>query len=252
MLVVTPLLGGCAEHTVSIAFDPMIGDEFQYRSEITTVVDRPVDGEHTHTEESSVLDATETVTAVSDTDVTLDVALERDGAPARTYTSRYDRGDRLTAIDLIEGVPAEAIGYDLTTDLPADLTSPPAGPLRPGQRWEIERVLDTGDEPLRITGVGTVESLGVVDGRDIATVVIEVEIPVRSEITFPNATVVLDGWQRTRSVAVYDLAEGALVTDESTIEGDVDGLILPPPNVNDEPKAATVVYSIDVVTNRVF
>ncbi len=240
-------VAACGDDTVAIRFDPEVGDEYRFRSEIASTVERTIDGETTTETDDAVLRASEVVTDVGDEEVTLEVTLERDGADVRTYEARYDRGDRLSTIDLVEGVPAATVGLALDTDLPSDIASPPDGPLFPGAKWNIERPL--GD--LTITGHGAVVELGVEDGREFAVVEIELTVPVESEIETTDGVVTVSGSQSSRSRATYDLGDGAVRRDETDIEGLVDIVVEPPSGVDASPVTGTIDFEISVRTRRV-
>lgn len=252
LLALAAAMGGCDEHTVAIRFDPDVGDRYRFRSEVTTEVARTLDGETTVERDESVLDATELVVAVDDEEIRLDVTLARDGATQRSYEVRVDRGDRLTAIDLVEGVPADALGLDVITDLPADIASPPAEPLEPGARWAIERTLAVDDEnPVTVDGWGRVESLGVVDGHDVAVIIVELRLPVRRTIDTVDGVVTVEGVQTSRSRTTYDLDEGAARSDDTEIRGEIDVLVRPPADIEAAPVSGRILYEVTTRTTRV-
>ncbi len=246
------LLIACDPQTVSIRFDPAVGDSYRFRSDISTRVERTIDGETVTEDDDSVLDATERVIAVDDDEITAEVTLERDGATRRTYEVRFDRGDRLTAIDLVEGVPAEALGLDLANDLPADVASPPAGPLEPGATWTIERTFEVAGQPNPVTvrGRGRIDSLGVVDGNDVAVVEVELTVPIWSTIDTTDGVVTVRGTQHSSSRTTYDLADGAARGDRTEISGDLDVVVEPPPGIIADPVRGTIGYRVQTRTER--
>lgn len=252
-LVLTGVLTACEPHTIDLGFEPTVGDTFRFRSTIRTEVDRSVEGRSEDPiSEESVLEATETVTDVDDEGVTMDVSIRRDGAPARDYTARFAHGQHLTAADLIEGTTADAVGMDLAANLPSDLSSPPPGPLEPGQRWTIEREVATEHVPIVVTGQGRVRTLAVHDGHDVALVEVELVVPIRSVIDHPNGLVHLEGRQISRSHTTYDLTEGTVRHDRTTIDGDVSWNLEPPPGVEAVPLPGTIAYTISTNTQRVY
>ena len=254
-LALLPALGlaGCDPATVGIRFDPSVGDTYRFRSDISTRVVRTIDDETTVEDADSVLDATEVVTAVDDDEITVAVTLERDGATQRSYEVRFDRGDRLTAIDLVEGVPADALGLDLANDLPADIASPPAGPLEPGETWEIRRVVEVAGQPdpIVVEGLGRVDSLGVVDGNDVAVVVVDLSVPIRSVIETSDGTVTVVGSQSSSTRTTYDLDDGAAREDRTDITGDVNVVVQPPAGVEADPVEGEIRYEIETQTVRI-
>lgn len=251
LVVALFVAAACEPHTVVIRFDPEVGDGYRFRSDISTRVVQTIDDETTVEDADSVLDATEIVTAVDD-EITVAVTLERDGATQRSYEVRFDRGDRLTAIDLVEGVPADALGLDLANDLPADIASPPAGPLESGATWTIERSVEAAGQPARVVrGRGRIDSLGVVDGNDVAVVVVELTVPILSTIDTPDGRVSVRGLQTSTSRTTYDLADGAARQDRTDIEGDVDVVVQPPTGIVAEPVRGTIDYRVETRTQRV-
>jgi len=251
--VLTLGLAACEPSTVAVRFEPEVGDVQRFRAEVRTEVERELDGEVTRDSSRALLDATQTVREVGDDEVLVRVAVRRDDAPTRTVDVRLDRASRLRAIDLIEGVPAEALGIDVTADLPADISSPPAGPLEPGARWTIERPvrLDDLPRPVVVRGRGRIDSLGVEDGREVAVAVVELEVPVRSVVSTDDGAVRLVGVQRTRSETAYDLADGAPRRDRTVTEGDLGLIAEPPPGIAAVPVEGRLGYRVVTRTTRV-
>lgn len=247
------LLVACDPHTVSIRFDPAVGDTYRFRSDISTRVERTIDDETVTEDDDSTLDATERVIAVNADEITVAVTLERDGATQRTYEVRFDRGDRLTAIDLVEGVPAEALGLDLATDLPADVASPPTGPLEPGATWTIERTFEVAGQPDQVTvrGRGRVDSLGVIDGHEVAVVEVDLTVPIWNTIETTDGVVTVRGTQQSSSRTTYDLADGAARGDQTEISGELDVVVDPPSGVVADPVEGTIRYRVQTRTERV-
>ena len=251
-LAVAASLTGCEEHTVAVRFEPEVGDVYRFRAEVETDVVRDLDGEVSEQSDAAELEATQTVRSVGDDEVVVRVALRRDGAPPRTVDVRLDRASRLTAIDLIEGVPAEALGIDVSTDLPADISSPPTGPLEPGDRWVIDRQVRIGElaRPVTVRGRGRITALGVEDGHEVAVAVVELDVPVRTVVDADGGPVRLVGVQHTRSETAYDLADGAMRRDRTTTEGDVALIAEPPPGIDAAPLRGELDYRIVTRTTR--
>lgn len=237
---------------MAVRFEPEVGDVYRFRAEVETEVVRTVDGVTATEADAATLDATQTVQAVADEEVLVRIALRRDQAAPRTVDVRLDRASRLTAIDLVEGVPAEALGLDVAMDLPADIGSPPTGRLEPGDRWEILREVSLGGlaRPVLVRGRGRIDSLGVEDGRDVAVAVVELEVPVRTILDDDAGRVRLVGTQRTTSETAYDLADGAMRRDRTTTEGAVEVIAEPPAGVDAEPLRGDIEYRIVTRTRR--
>ena len=245
-------VAGCGEHTVAVRFEPEVGDVYRFQSDVETEVVRTIEGVTTVDSDAATLDATQTVQAVADDEVLVRIALRRDDAAPRTVDVRLDRASRLTAIDLVEGVPAEALGLDVAMDLPADVGSPPTGPLEPGDRWEILREVSLGglSRPVLVQGRGRIDSLGVEDGREVAVAVVDLDVPVRTILETTDGRVRLVGTQRTTSETAYDLADGALRRDRTTTEGTVEVIAEPPAGVDAAPLRGDIEYRIVTSSRR--
>src|SRR5204862_2326468 len=95
----------------------------------------------------------------------VEVQLSRDGIGARAFVMRFDRAAQLTAVESVEGIPAEALGnLGLAEIFPAAAGAPPDRRLRPGDRWPIDDhvQLPGMTAPARLTGEGSLVELGVV------------------------------------------------------------------------------------------
>lgn len=246
------VVGACEPSSVAVQFDPAVGDTYRLRSDIETDVSRTIADETTSERTTSRLDATERVTAVDDESVEVEVTVERDGGTPRTYEVQFDPTGRLSAIDLIEGVPVDALGLDLATDLPSDISSPPPGPLEPSTAWTIERIIDNGTDPsFTVTGSGRVTSFGVEDGIEVAVVEVEVRVPLRSVVDTVDGRVAVRGRQTVRSRTTYDIEDGTARTDRTEIVGAVDVIVEPPVGIVAPPVPGRIEFTIDAVTRRV-
>ncbi len=244
-------LGACEPGTVEVRFRPEVGDEFRFRSEVSTTATRVVDGRAETTTERAVLDATETVTGIDDGVVAVSVTVARDGGTPRTFEVTLDRSARLADVDLVEGVPVEALGLELGADLPPGVGSPPPGPLAPGTRWIVEEPLDVpGGDPVVVRGRGEVVGLGVEDGVEVAVAEVVLEVPVRATVEADEGSVTLVGTQTSRAETAYDLSDGALHRETTVVTGVVDLLVAPPPGIGAAPVRGTLDYRIEARTLR--
>lgn len=236
---------------MAIRFDPEIGDRYRFVSDVTTSVVREIDGVTERSQETARLVADESVVAVDDDEVTVEVTVTRDANAPRTFEVRLDRASRLTAIDLIEGVPAAALGIDVGADVPSDVASPPEGPLEPGMRWQVEAPAPGGVDARSITGHGRIRALGVEDDVEVAIAEVSLVVPIRSVVTTADGRVTIVGEQTIESETAYDLADGAARRDTTTIDGSVTLIVEPPLGVEAAPVEGTVDYEITTSTRRV-
>src|SRR5205085_12067235 len=143
----------------------------------------------------------------------VEVRLERQGGGERTFIMRFDRAAQLTAVESVEGIPAEVLGsLGLSEIFPAAAGAPPARPLRPGDHWVIDDQVQLAgmDAPTRLAGAGHLVQLGVVDGHKTATVSSTTTLPLTSTSATSDGVQTLTGTQITTITVVYDLADGSV------------------------------------------
>lgn len=242
LAVAAPACGG--DGTVELAFRPAAGDALVYetRVESTTVTDR-ADRPPEVRRDRTRLDVVQEIIETGDDGVLAEVSLSRPGTAVRTFVVRFDRAAQLTDVELVEGIPAAALGeLGLSAIFPPGAGAPPDTPLAPGDRWEIddEVALDGQPEPSRLTGEGRLVSLGVEDGHDTATVHTTTRLPVQSSSTSTRGGPTLAGVQVTEVTATYDLADGALRRADSVTTATYRLLLSPPAGTGGAPIEGTL------------
>jgi hypothetical protein len=231
--VVALVTTGCRDDHVTITYQPRPGASFTYAIHVASTTtdvfpDRPTsqpprvpaDFVASH----RVLDAKDGTTRV-------EVRLAREGLGERTFVMRFDRAAQLTAVESVEGIPAEALGsLGLSEIFPAAAGAPPDRPLRPGDHWTIDDQVQLAgmDAPARLTGAGHLVQLGVVDGHKTATVASATTLPLISTSTTADGVQTLTGTQTTTITVVYDLADGSVRHSNAATTGHFDVLLRPP------------------------
>jgi hypothetical protein len=219
VICMTLLLVACRPDTVRISFTPPPNATYRYdvhvravtRSTLgTTAPRRSVD--------DFVLHAEHRVVAAGAHDTELEVRLTIPGVGQRTFTADFDRGAQLSRIQSIEGVPAEALGQlGLSEILPGAAGAPPQRPLAPGDRWKINSPAAVlGGPGSRLRGEGRLVELGVLRGRDVATIESTYQLPVKLTSASGDATIQLDGIQITTVRTVRALTDGAVESAKAT------------------------------------
>jgi hypothetical protein len=213
-VIAAMLTPGCGDDRVHIAFHPAPGATYDYDTTIESTTRTELHGRASVEEPQAVrLSSHQRVLDVAGATIRVEVTLTRPGSGARTYVMRFDRAAQLTAVESVEGIPAQSLGdLGLSEIFPAAAGAPPDRPLRPGDRWTIDdRVqLSASDPPTQLEGVGRLRELGVVDGHRTATVVSSTSLPLRSVTTSTATRQTLDGTQRTQLTIIYDLSDGAV------------------------------------------
>jgi hypothetical protein len=184
----------------------------------------------------------------------IEVTLDRPGVGARTFVMRFDRAAQLTAVESVEGIPAEALGeLGLSEIFPAAAGAPPNRRLRPGDRWAIDDLVQLPgmDAPARLSGEGRLVELGVVDGHDTATVTSSTTLPVTSRSTAANSSQTLSGTETTTITVVYDLADGAVRHSTSVTRGQFAVVLTPPTGDTTAPIAGRVSVEVRSTIDRV-
>ncbi|HUQ39415.1 MAG TPA: hypothetical protein VM030_04625 [Acidimicrobiales bacterium] len=216
-------LSGCRPDTVHVAFRPPPGAHYAYRVVVESTTVTSLDGRPDRRSHSRfVLLADHVVLASTETTTTVRVTLKSTGTTSRTLVVRLDRAAQLVEVERIEGVSTDVLGQlGLSEIFPAAVGAPPDRALRPGARWTIDeplRLADRGEARLR--GFGRLSELGVVRGRDVATVESDVRLPVARDRATAGGSrdgslVELDGTQTTRTRTTHALADGAVESASS-------------------------------------
>lgn len=230
--VVALVTTGCRDDHVTIAYQPPNGATFAYAihvvsSTTTALPDRTV----TRAPDVADLIARQRILDASDNTTRVAVTLSRVGIGERTFVMRFDRAAQLTAVESVEGIPAEALGsLGLSEIFPAAAGAPPDRPLRPGDHWAIDDQVQLAgmDAPARLTGTGHLVQLGVIDGHDTATVSSATTLPLTSTSTTSEGVQTLTGTQTTTITVVYDLADGSVRHSTAATTGHFDVVLGPP------------------------
>lgn len=255
MGVAAGALGGCAEGTVRVAFQPAPGARSTYRIEVRAVAVTSIRGEAPRrTVADTVLVARHQVLDSGPDGSRVRVRLTEEGGPTSTFVVRLDRGAQLTAVQRIEGLPAGALGdLGLSEIFPAGATAPPDRALAPGDRWSIDapvRVAAPGAGASQVTGRGRLVALQATGGRELARVDSTYRLPVHRTADDTGGQLVLDGSQRTRATVAYDLDDGSVRTATARTRGRYEVTLLPPPGVAGSPVPGTLVVDVDSTTRR--
>ena len=184
----------------------------------------------------------------------VEVRLEIGDVGVQTYVVQLDRASQLTEVESVEGIPAAALGeLGLTEIFPAAAGAPPARPLHPGDRWEIDdRVLLAGlPAPTRLRGRGRLVELGVVDGHDTGTVHSQYELPLAQTTSTSSGQGTLEGTQSSEVVVTYDLRDGAVRHARATTTGTFVLRLSPPPGGAARPIEGTLEVEVHSETRRV-
>ncbi len=236
-----PLLA-CRPDTVSLRFDPAIGDTYRFRYEVEIEVTRTVDGgEPETTETTTTITSEQEVVDLTDEGTVVAVALTDDGKRS-TAVVVLDRTGSVQAVQQVAGRSAGALGLPAPVDVLAAAAGPPDRPLGLGDEWSI------GDGAER--GGGRLERLGIVDGHKVATASADVTEALSTTRTVDGSEVAMDGDLRTTSTTTFDLADGAVRRGTLRSSGTVELRIAPPGGVTAEPVEATITYVLRVRTTR--
>lgn len=249
-------LGACSGGKVRLSFHPLPGTRYAYEITVRSITATRVQGAADRdADDRIVLRADHEVLRAGPEGSTVRVRL-RDptdaGGTTRTFEVRLDRSAQLSAIERVEGLPAEVLGeLGLSEIFPAAAAAPPDRLLEPGGRWEIDETVDLpGLDGAHLTGTGRLSRLGVERGRDLATVRTEVELPVRRTSEVSGTRLRLSGLQRTNATTTYGLEDGAVERSEAITQASFD-LRLDPVDGVGAPALGTLTVEVRSTTRRV-
>ena len=255
LLAAAALGSGCGDSDgkVDLAFQPPPGTELDYVTEVESSTRTALACQSpSSSTDRTRLDTHQVVLEPDGGAVRVQVALSREGIGTRTFVMRFDRAAQLTAVEQVEGIPAEALGdFGLSEIFPPAAGAPPDEPLAPGDRWTIDDEVRLGEgEPTRLRGEGRLVELGVEDGHDTAVVHSVTELPVRTRTEASTGTRTLDGEQSSEVDAVYDLDSGALRRATADSVGRFRLVLEPPPGGSGDPCAGTLEIELHSTITR--
>ena len=249
------LASSCRDDHVKIVFDPEPGTVLAYDIHVVSSSTTLLVGQKPDTSPAAPADLTarQRVLDANDGTTRVEVDLSRAGIGTRTFIMRFDRAAQLTAVESVEGIPAEALGsLGLSEIFPASAGAPPDRPLRPGDRWDIDdRVQLAGmDAPAHLVGTGHLVELGVIDGHDTATVSSTTTLPLTATSSTPKGVQRLSGTQSTTITVVYDLANGAVRHSSAETTGRFDVVLSPPSGQPGTPITGTLTVDVKSEISR--
>jgi hypothetical protein len=241
------LCTACRDDRVVVTYDPSAGATYTYTVHIESTSTSTFPGRNATPRDVADLQVRQRVLDTNGDTIRVEVTLDRVGVGERTFVMRFDRAAQLTAVESVEGIPAEALGdLGLAEIFPAAAGAPPVRKLRPGDRWTIDDHVQLPGmaSPASLTGEGRLVELGVVDGHDTATVESSTSLPVSSTVTNANSVQMLTGVDTTSITVVYDLADGSVLHSTSDTKGTFSAELTPPEGRTGAPIQGTV--SVDV------
>jgi len=254
LLVVLAVMVGlvttaCQDDHVTITYHPVPGSTFTYGIHVVSSTTTALPGRAPSQPPSVPADITarQRVLDAADGTTRVEVDLSREGIGSRTFVMRFDRAAQLTAVESVEGIPAEALGsLGLSEIFPSAAGAPPDRPLRPGDRWTIDDQVQLAGmpAPARLTGTGHLVKLGVVDGSKTATVESQTQLPVTATSETAEGVQTLTGSQTTTISVVYDLASGAVRHSTAATVGQFDLVLAPPAGQPGSPLHGTLTVEV--------
>ena len=254
VVVAIALVGSaCDPDTVRVAFHPRPGARYSYKVDVRSVTtSRLGDAEPTRSVDAAVLRADHLVLSDDGGRVRVRVQLRRPGTPTRTYVVRFSRRAQLEDVETVEGLPASVLGrLELPEVFPSAAGAPPDRPLAPGDRWHTtDRLQLPGGGNGTVEGVGRLVELGVVGGRKVATIVSQTRLPLVTESQVRGGTLSLDGVEISDVKARRALADGSVLTADSTTRGTFNMRLAPPSGSPGGPIPGTLTVEVRSKTRR--
>lgn len=247
------LLAACEPNTVSVSYRPEAGTRYRYAVTVDSdAVTRLAGQDAERTTRTTDLQVRHRVIGTGRSNAEVEVRLDPSSGPTRTFVVRFDRAAQVTEVERVEGLPAEVLGdLGLSELFPAAAGAPPDRPLAPGDRWAIDEPLRlTGLRSTRLRGQGRVVALGVIDGREVATLATTYRLPVRRTVDDPLGQLILDGEQETTTRTTRDLQDGAVQEATATTVGRFRVTVLPPPGTTGTPVEGTLTVTVTSRTRR--
>ena len=180
------LLSACKPGAVRVDFRPRSGSTYTYAIDVKAATTTAIEGRApTVSSNDEHLEARHVVQAIDGGGVVVDIKVTGASGPERPFEVTLDRAASLVEVQRVEDIPASVLGdLGLSEVFPAAAGAPPDRRLRPGTSWKIdEPVTLPGTRAERLTGSGRLVQLGVVDGRQVATIKSTYRLPVHQTIS---------------------------------------------------------------------
>lgn len=268
LLLLLPLLAGCRDDHVRVAFRPTVGDVYRYEVTVRSRSEVRLPGERPRVrDEKVVLQSQHTVLTAGRGGVRVQVVLSDANGGVRTFVVRFDRAAQLESVESDD--PVSVVGGETGTSgaagtsgagvfgiseiFPAAAGAPPERPLAPGERWRIDQLVAVPGSIGRaeLTGQGRLDELGYIGDAAVARLATTIRLQLTSaQETADGERVILDGVQTTKQRAAHDLADGAVRSADSTTEGTYALEIDPPGGQLREPVRGTLTVRVRSTTKR--
>ena len=247
-------LSACEPDTVRVAFRPAAGARYSYEVRVRSVTtSRFMDREPQRDVTSAVLRADHRVLSAERGGVRVQVQLRTPGAPTRTFVVRFSGTAQLADVETVEGLPASVLGrLELPEVFPSAAGAPPDRPLAPGERWKTtDRLQLPGGGRGTVEGVGRLISLGVEDGRKVASIESRTRLPLVTEREIRGGTLALEGVEISDVKSRRALSDGSVLRAESTTRGSFKVRLAPPSGSPGAPIPGTLSVEVRSQTRRV-
>lgn len=243
-------LVACRPGTITVAFRPRPGARYRYHVVVRTDSTLTVTGQPArHTSTTVTVDADQVVVSSAGDGTQVQVALRFATGESRQVVIRLDRASQLVGFDAQPGSSLGGLG--VAEVFPTAAASPPDHPLRPGERWSVDKVLELPDSvPTRLTGHGRLSHLGVDGGRRSATVATVLDLPVVRHTEDGGRESVLEGVQHTELTTTHAVTDGVVQRAVATTTADYALRLLPPAGVAGPVVLGSLHLIVHSVTSR--
>lgn len=238
---------------MNLSFRPEPGRRYTYRTSVrATTVTTVADEKPRRTRTDTVFVSRQKVLSVSPSGARVEVRVQEQGGPVRTFIVRLDRSAQVAEVQSIEGLPARALGeLGLSEIFPAAAAAPPDRPLAPGERWDIDTAVDLAEvAEARLRGSGRLVALSQVDGIDVARVESRYRLPVRRAVAPDAKGLTLEGIQATSAQVTYSIEDGAVLSAKARTTGSFDVTLFPPPGTPGSPVPGRLSVVVSSTTER--
>lgn len=256
-LVVAAVLAAAAPacnstERVDLSFRVEPPSRSRYEIEVSSEVTTDLGGEPDSRTETLRLTVDQEVVARRPGSTELRLDVQREGTPIRHFDIVVDTDAGIATVRSVEGLPAEAFGgFDTSRLLLLASGLLPERAVRPGEVWDIARVIDLPDGEQHLSGTGRLESITTDDPSPLARVTSRTTLPVDQVMALPEGRVQVRGTELAVITAQYALDDGALHQATSRTTGHFSLVIDPPTGQPGEPVRGTLEVTVESESRRV-
>lgn len=222
------VFGACRPDTVDLSYRLEQGQVLTYSMVAEATAEWDIGGQGSGSYRV-VFDVTETIRSTDATGATIEVRMapseiQEGGLPSpgpepRLFSLRVAPDGEVLEVIEVDGVPAEALQPDELAFIGTYRPPMPGEAVRLNDSWTAEQELELTSVFQQVAILGTLERVGVQDGKHVAEIAYDGQGPLVWTTNLPQGSAELTGSATSTSEAIFDVRAGILESATSLTSG---------------------------------